>query len=190
MAILYGIKKVVLTELDPATEKPKVGSPKTATITTAEECEMEALLAEGAEEVLRTDDKILAIVDVDELPYGYNLTFKDNTMNADALSIITGMTSGTATDEGNTADKKLTMPMMDDGNSKQMLFKMELFVANYKGSSIVDYCKITFNKCKGKPLNMTIGKEFYAPELEIKAREATKGNAPMLEIDFVDQLPS
>lgn len=187
MAILYGIKKVVVTELDPATELPKMESPKTATITTASECEMEALLAEGAEEVLRTDDKILAIVDVDELPYGYNLTLTDNTMDSLALSIITGMTATSATDE-ESGEQKLTMPLMDAGNSKQMLFKLEMYIANYKGSSIVNYCKITFNKCKGKPLNLTIGKEFYAPELEIKAREATKASLPMLDIDFVETI--
>lgn len=186
MAILYGIKKVVITELDPTTELPKTTSPKTATITTASECEMEPVTAEGAEEVLRTDDKILAVVDVDELPYGYDITLTDNTMNTEAVGIIGGFVVGSGTSGD---DKGLIMPMMNDGNTAK-LFKLDIYVANYKGSSITNYCKITYNKCKGKAPKMKIGKEFYAPELEIKAREATKGSKPCMEMEFVDQLPS
>lgn len=190
MAILYGVKKVVITEIDPTTEKPKAESPKVATITTADNCECEAVLAEGGEEVLRTDDRILAIVDIDELPYGYNVKLKDNTMSASAISMVTGMSESTATDASVSDEKKLALAMMADGNDAQSLFKLEIYIANYKGSSIVNYAKITFNKCKGKPLNLTVGKEFFAPELEIKAREATKANLPIMEIDFVQGLPS
>ena len=37
---------------------------------------------------------------------------------------------------------------------------------------------------------MSIGKEFYAPEFEVKARENTKAKLPIKEITFVDALPN
>ena len=55
--------------------------------------------------------------------------------------------------------------------------------------SIVNYCKITLNKCYGNFPEMSIGKEFYAPEFEVKARENTKAKLPIKEINFVDKLP-
>ena len=69
-------------------------------------------------------------------------------------------------------------------------FKLEIYVANYSGDSIVDYAKVTLNKCIGKFPTMSIGDGFYAPEFEIKARENTKAGLPIKEITFVDELPS
>ena len=36
---------------------------------------------------------------------------------------------------------------------------------------------------------MKIGKEFFSPEFNIKARENTKAKLPTQEIDFIDKLP-
>ena len=82
MAILYNIKKVVLTELDSSTGAEKVSGVK-ATIATAQKAELEPVLSEGEEDVLRSPEKILAVVRTDDLIYGYDVKLTDNTFSAD-----------------------------------------------------------------------------------------------------------
>lgn len=189
MAILYGVKKVVITELEKTTEMPASQSPKQAEIKTAEEIECEPIVSEGDEEILRNDDSLLAVVNTDDILYGYNLTLKDNTFGAIVASIICGMEVGTATDTADKEAKKLSTPMIGTVGANK-LFKIDIYVANYKGASIVNYCKLTFNKCKGSALAFKAGKEFSAPEFAIKSREATIANKPIMEIDFVKTLPA
>ena len=76
MAILYNIKKVVLTELDPKTGAAATSGVK-ATIETAQKAELEPVLSEGEEDVLRSPDKILAVVRTDDLIYGYDVKLTD-----------------------------------------------------------------------------------------------------------------
>ena len=51
---------------------------------------------------------------------------------------------------------KLSTPMMSEGNMAKP-FKMEIYVGNYSGDSLVNYVKITLNKCEGKFSDMKIG---------------------------------
>lgn len=189
MAILYGVKKVIIEELDPVTEEVKTQSPAKGTIKTAEEIECEPVISEGDEEILRNDDSLLAVVNTDDILYGYNLTLKDNTFSPVIAGIIAGMTATTATDTSDKDAKKLATPMLGSVNSNK-LFRIKIYVANYKGSSVINYCELTFNKCKGSALAFKAGKEFSAPEFTIKAREATIANKPIMEMDFVKTLPA
>ena len=185
MAILYNIKKVVLTELDPKTGAAATSGVK-ATIETAQKAELEPVLSEGDEDVLRAPEKILAVVRTDDLIYGYDVKLTDNTFSADVAGLVAGykVTKG----DGGQKDKYAT-PMVNEGFTGKP-FKLEIYVANYSGDSIVDYAKVTLNKCIGKFPTMSIGDGFYAPEFEIKARENTKAGLPIKEITFVDELPS
>ena len=187
MAILYNIKKVVLTELDPATGAPKAEGGVKATIETAQKAELEPVLSEGDEDVLRAPDKILAVVRTDDLIYGYDVKLTDNTFGPE----VAGLVAGYKVTKGNGSDTKdkYTTPMVSEGFTGKP-FKLEIYVANYSGDSIVDYAKVTLNKCIGKFPTMSIGDGFYAPEFEIKARENTKASLPIKEITFVDELPS
>lgn len=186
MAILYNIKKVVLTELDPATGTPKVSDGVKATITTAQKAELEPVMSEGDEDILRSPEKILAVVRTDDLIYGYDVKLTDNTFSADVAGLVGGykVTKG----GGGTEDKYAT-PMIAEGFTGKP-FKLDIYVANYSGDSIVNYAKVTLNKCVGKFPTMSIGDGFYAPEFEIKARENTKASLPIKEITFVNELPS
>lgn len=187
MAILYNIKKVVLTELDPATGAPKADGGVKATIETAQKAELEPVLSEGDEDVLRAPDKILAVVRTDDLIYGYDVKLTDNTFNDEVAGLVAGykVTKGNGSD---TKDKYAT-PMVSEGFTGKP-FKLDIYVANYSGDAIVNYAKVTLNKCIGKFPTMSIGDGFYAPEFEIKARENTKAGLPIKEITFVDELPS
>ena len=187
MAILYNIKKVVLTELDPATGAPKAEGGVKATIETAQKAELEPVLSEGDEDVLRAPEKILAVVRTDDLIYGYDVKLTDNTFGPEVAGLVAGYK---VTKGNNGAQKdKYTTPMVSEGFTGKP-FKLEIYVANYSGDSIVDYAKVTLNKCIGKFPTMSIGDGFYAPEFEIKARENTKAGLPIKEITFVDELPS
>ena len=179
--ILYGIKKVVLTELDESTGQAKA-SGTTCTLTTAEEAEMTPVFADGSEEVLRSAEKILAIVREDDLLYGLDITFKDNTFDEKCAELVCGYKKSSESQS-----KKLTTPMMSEGNIAKP-FKMEIFVKQVEGDAVVGYVKITLNKCYGKFVSMKVGKEFFAPEFEIKARENSKASLPIQEIDFVSSL--
>ena len=186
MAILYNIKKVVLTELDPATGAPKVSDGVKATIETAQKAELEPVLSEGEEDILRAPEKILAVVRTDDLIYGYDVKLTDNTFGPEVAGLVAGykVTKGNGSD---TKDKYAT-PMMTEGFTGKP-FKLDIYVANYSGDAIVDYAKVTLNKCIGKFPTMSIGDGFYAPEFEIKARENTKASLPIKEITFVDSIP-
>ena len=186
MAILYNIKKVVLTELDPKTGAPKASDGVKATIETAQKAELEPVLSEGEEDVLRAPEKILAVVRTDDLIYGYDVKLTDNTFSADVAGLVAGYK---VTKGSNSQKDKYATPMVSEGFTGKP-FKLEIYVANYSGDAIVDYAKVTLNKCIGKFPTMSIGDGFYAPEFEIKARENTKAGLPIKEITFVDELPS
>ena len=180
--ILYGIKKAVLTELDAATGLVKEGG-VTATIKTAEEASLSPVLSEGAEEILRNDTNILAVVRTDDLLYGYDFTFKDNQFDLDSAQLLGGL----VVEEGDKVVVKT--PMLSEGSVLRP-FKMELYVANYEIDAIVGYAKITLNKCFGKFPEISIGKEFFAPEFEVKARENSAANLPIFSIEEVEELPA
>ena len=184
MAILYNIKKAVITELDPTTGKDKTGG-VVAHIKTAQKAELEPVLSEGEEDILRNDVSILAVVRTDDLIYGYDIKLTDNQFD----DTMAGLVAGYKVEDGaTTGTKKLSTPMMSEGNVAKP-FKLDLYVANYSGDSIVNYAKVTLNKCTGKFPTMTVGDGFFAPEFEIKARENTKANLPIKDIEFVDTLP-
>ena len=186
MAILYNIKKVVLTELDPKTGAPKASDGVKATIETAQKAELEPVLSEGEEDVLRAPEKILAVVRTDDLIYGYDVKLTDNTFSADVAGLVAGYK---VTKGSNSQKDKYATPMVSEGFTGKP-FKLEIYVANYSGDSIVDYAKVTLNKCIGKFPTMSIGDGFYAPEFEIKARENSAAKLPIKEITFVDEIPA
>lgn len=178
--VLYGIKKAVLTELDATTGLAKEGG-IVASIKTAEEASLSPVFSEGAEEILRNDTNILAIVRTDDLLYGYDFTFKDNQFDLNSAQLLGGYVVED--------DNVVKTPMLAEG-SVPRAFRMELYVANYEMDAIVGYVKITLNKCFGKFPEMTIGKEFFAPEFEVKARENSVANLPILSMEQVEELPA
>lgn len=176
--ILYGIKQVKLTELDAVTGEP-VTSAEAIILNTAEEAELSPVFSEGSEEILRSSERILAIVREEDLLYGYDITFKDNTFDEKCAQLVCGYK---VSDKG-----KLSTPTLQEGNLAKP-FKLEMWVKQVEGDAVVGYAKITLNKCFGKFTNMKVGKEFFAPEFEIKARENSAANLPIKDIEFVQDL--
>lgn len=183
--ILYGIARVEIEPLDQKTQLPPTTTPKKLVITTAETGELEPVLSEGGEEIKRNDTHILAVVRTADLLYGYDLTLTDNTFDPEVMAIIEGGTVRLEEQEIVGYDS----PMLADGSSKMESFRITLYVKNYEGDSIKNYVKVTLNNCSGSAPAMKLGKEFYAPEFKIKAREATKAGLPIKSIDYVTELP-
>lgn len=101
MEILYNIERVDLTELDPSTGKPATGETAIkTTIKTAKEAKLAAVISEGAEEILRNATSILAVVREDDLLYGYDFTFTDNTFDIKAAQLVAGYVKATGTGAG------------------------------------------------------------------------------------------
>lgn len=184
--VLYGVKLVILEEIDPVTQLPVDNGVK-CRINTAESAEMEAVVSEGEEEVQRTDERILAIVRTPDLPYGYDLTLTDNTFDAEVAALIEG---GVIEKDaaGNVIGYRA--PFISEGSSNMKPFRALIYVANYEGDSIKNYVCITLNKCSGTAPAMNAAKEFYAPEYTIKAREATKAGLPIKSLSYVSVLPA
>lgn len=184
--ILYGVKLAILQELNPKTQLPNYAG-AVCRVDTAESVEMEPVESEGAEEVSRSDEKILAIVRTPDLLYGYDVTMVDNTFDPEISALIEG-----GTVERNQEDEVVgyRSPMLSEGSTKMKPFRLTLFVANYEGDSIKNYVKVVCNNCSGKAPKFSAAKEFYAPEFSIKAREATKANLPIKSLDYSDSLPS
>ena len=182
MAILYGIKKAVITELDVTSGAVKEGG-LVAEIKTAEEASLSPVFSNGDEEILRNDTHILAVVRTDDLLYGYDIKFKDNQFSLAVAELL----GGYVVQEDENGDIIKT-PMLKDGATAKP-FRLDLYVANYDKDAIVNYAKITLNKCFGKFPEMKIGKEFFAPEFQVKARENSAAGLPIKSITFVNELP-
>ena len=186
--ILYGVKLVILKELDPATQEAKA-SGVTCRVDTAESIELEPVISEGKEDLCRSDEKILAVVRTPDLLYGYNLTLKDNAFDPEVASLIEGGKIKTTGQGEGATTSGYDNPMMSEGATMKP-FLLEAYVANYEGDSIKNYVKITFNNCSGKAAKMSLEKAFYAPEFEVKSREATKASKPIRTIEYVTELPA
>lgn len=184
--ILYNVKKVKITELDPKTGMPKA-SGLVKTIETGEEVELEPVISEGEEKVHRSGERILAIARENDLLYGYNLKFKDATFDVELAALIEG---GKLIYDAVDSTKVIgyESPKLTDGATMKP-FKMEIYVANYEGDSIKDYVEVTMNYCIGKAPKLSFKKEFFAPEFEVKARENTKAGLPIKKTSYVDVLP-
>lgn len=185
--ILYGVKYAEFEEIDKVTQEPVPDGIKVV-VDTSESVEFEPTFSEGEEQIARSDEKVLAIVRTDDLLIGYDVTFKDNTFDPEIAGLVEGAVL--YKDSANGAIKGYRSPKLSEGNSKMKPFRINLYVANYQGDSIVNYVKVTLNNCSGKAPKFSASKEFYAPEYTIKAREATRANLPIKSVTYVDELPT
>lgn len=180
--ILYNVKKVVLTELDPATGLVKVAATP-INITCDSDVDLDPVVSKGEEKVMRDDEKILAVARTQDLIYGYNLKMKNSTFDVEVASLIEG---GEIRYDDVEPTKIIgyDTPMLADGVTMKP-FKAEIYVANYEGDSIKNYVKITLNKCTGSAPKISFKKDFFAPEFEIDARENTLATLPIKSVDYV-----
>lgn len=182
--ILYNVKKVVLTELDALTGLIKGGAVP-INITCDSEVDLDPVISNGEEKVLRNDDQILAIARNSDLLYGYKFKMKNTQFDVNVASLIEG---GIIRKSGAQIVGYDTSMLAQGATMKP--FKADIYVANYDGDSIKNYIKITLNKCTGKAPKLGFKKDFFAPEFEVEARENTKAGLPIKATDYVDTIPA
>ncbi|HID0814601.1 TPA: hypothetical protein ACXNW8_000183 [Clostridium botulinum] len=184
--ILYNVKKVILTPLDKLTGLPATDMEK-INIKCDSEIEIDPEISQGQEKQLRDDERILATAGTPDLLYGYKLKLKNTTLELAVAALIEGGIIRYDKDDS-TKIIGYDTPMLSEG-SKIKPFMAEIYAENYEGEDVKNYAKITFNKCTGKAFKMSLKKDFYAPEFEIKCRENTKAKLPIKSIEFLDSLP-
>ncbi|MCY6372465.1 hypothetical protein [Clostridium ganghwense] len=185
--ILYNIKKVILTPIDKSTGLP-LADAKKINVQCDSEADIDPEISQGKEKTLRDDERILATANTPDLIYGYKLKLKNNTFDIAVAALVEG---GNVRYDKEDPTKIIgyDTPMLSEGCTLKP-FMTEIYVANYEGDDIKNYAKITFNKCTGKAFKMSLKKDFFAPEFEIKCRENTKAKLTMKSLDFVDEIPA
>lgn len=186
--ILYNVKRIDIEELDPATGLVKSGGTPIK-LTCDSEVELEPVVSQGDEKVLRNATHILAVARTNDLIYGYNLKMTNNTFDVGLAALIEG---GTLRYDVAEPTKVIgyDSPLLSEGDTKIKEFKATIYVTNYEGDTIKNYAKVVLNKCIGTAPNLSFKQDFYAPEFNIKARENTKAGLTIKSVDYVDTLPA
>jgi len=182
--LLYNVKKVILTELDPITGLAKGGATP-INIDCDSDVELAPVVSKGEEKIKRDDTQILAIARTMDLLYGYGLKMTNATFDTAVASLIEG---GITRMSGDTV-VGYDSPKLADGVTMKP-FKADIYISNYDGDSIKNYVKLTLNKCTGTAPSLTFKTDFFAPAFDIDARENTLANLPIKTLDYVDSLPT
>lgn len=187
--ILYNVVRVDIEEIDEATGNVKEGG-ETYTIKCDSEISIEAVINEGNKVTLRDSKKILARAEDEDLVEGYNLTLTTVKFPIAVIPIIQGGTLKKSTESGQTGKIiGYSAPTMAEGVTNKKYFRLTAYSENRLEDAIVNYAKVTFWRCKGKPVNLNLKKDFFAPQFDVKCTENAKINKSPYDIDYVAALP-
>lgn len=190
--ILYGCRRLDLTPIsedgspDPDTTTVKIDVPQ--------ECGVEPQVQEGNEATLRGGDKLIAIIEDEDILTGINFTFTNAKLDAEEVQLIGGNGTIKTDAEGNSIGYEA--PTMEEQQTGKTPFMAELYVAEYaEGASnkaaLKGFVKFTLNYCKGSvPTFTSSDQDFLTPEFTIKARENKAQNLSVIHWEKVDQLPT
>lgn len=182
---LYGVRLLVLTELDPDTGLP-AQDVDPVWVTSPQQVGFEPQIIEGARQELRGGDRLIATVEEPDNFVGINATFNDATLNLEAMRLIGG---------GTVIDDEYIPPTVEEQAYKPP-FKAEIYVAQYEEgaqevSDVTGYAKVTLERCIGRVPGFTAqGQNFLVPSFTLKARDNKKANKPCFSVSFVDSLPT
>jgi hypothetical protein len=182
---LYGCRGLVITKLNADGSMP--GPPDRYGIKTAQKASVELQYEEGEKSTLRGGDKVIAIIEQEDVVTGAGFKFTNAKFDAKATEIIAGGTLLTSGEEiiGWEAPK-----IADQGS--RLPFAAEVYVVNYNSRGVVQgYLEITLPFCFGKaPAVEFSDTEWSTPEFEIKAKENPATNASCYRKKFVNDLPA
>lgn len=182
---LYGVRLLVLTELDPTTGMPKVDAEE-VWVETPQQVGFEPQIIEGARQEVRGGDRLIATVEEADNFVGINATFNDASLNLEAMRLIGG---------GTITDGEYVPPTVEEQATKPP-FKADIYVAQYEegaqeASDVSGFAKITLERCIGRVPSFTAqGQNFLVPSYTLKARDNKKASKPCYTISFVEELPT
>jgi len=183
---VYGVKLVVLTELKQDGSTKADG--KVIRIDTPQEVSYSPNIKEGQETELRGGDRLIATVKEDDVLTSLTATFKDATLDIEAMKLIGG---GTITGTGDTA--VYNAPTMSD--TTRTPFKAEIYSAIYgdgakTAGDIEAYKKVTLNYAKGRiPAFTQQDRNFMVPSYTITSTENSTTSKGPFSIETVASLP-
>lgn len=172
------LANIVRVDMITEEETPKLISGSTST-----EATLEPYISEGAEEVLRSKNRILAQNNFEDLILGYNVTLKEVNFDPETFALFDGGVY-TATGEDYTYDG----PMMGE-----VVRRTRLTLDLWTEEKDVDGETICFHRfrllhARGTPIKFAHKDgAFYAPEYPLKSR-AKKGERP-IAIKSFEELP-
>lgn len=166
--------------------------PKRYVFDTADEAGYTPVTSEGAENLLRSKNRIHAIDKKEDIQYGSEIKLKDCLFRPEVLAIVDGGTVKTTTT--GTGENIVAKVTGYDGPVIGSPVKRTKFILNIyteekdSEESTAGYQKFSFPGCKGTPVEFSFKEgEFMAPEYTIRSRPG-KGKAPF-SLDFLDELP-
>lgn len=185
---LKGVRGLVLTPLNPDGSMPS--NPTRHGVKTAQQASVERVTVEGESGELRGGDRVLARYEDPDVVVGYNITFTDARMDAEAAKIIGGGQLITQTEGTDERVIGYAVPTIEE-QAQRIPFQAELYVANFNASGGVDgFIKYTFPYCIGFSPNIDHqDQEWGTPEFEIRARQNPATGESCMRWEFVDQLP-
>lgn len=182
---LYGCRGLVITKLNADGSMPD--SPERHGIKTAQKASVELQYEEGEKSVLRGGDKIVAVIEEEDVVIGASFKFTNAKFDAKATEIIAGGTLLTSGEEITGWEA----PKISDQGSR-LPFAAEVYVANYNSRGVLQgYLKISLPFCFGKTSGVEWSDNNWStPEFEVKARENPATDASCYRKEFVNDLPA
>ena len=160
-------------------------TPVTYTFDTAEEANYSPDISEGAENIKRIKNRIVAVNKTEDLQYGSTINLKDACFQPEVLAVIDG---GTVTKQ----TEKITgyTAPLSGAPVVRKAFTLNIYTSE-KGTdgSNANYYKFSFPSCKGQPAKFSFKDgEYMTPEYTIVSRPA-KGVAPYT-LTIMETLPT
>lgn len=176
MALVNIVRTEIITEED---------IPVTHTWETADEAGLVPDLSEGAEQILRVKNRIIATNRTEDIVIGFGINFKDNVFNPEVFALVDG--GELIYDEDETTVKKYKAPVAGIAVDRTP-FTLSVYTEKKDmDGDILGYVKFIYKHCKGKPAEYSIKDgEFMVPELSMISRPK-KGESPV-EMEFLKTL--
>lgn len=155
---------------------------------TASKAGLQPTISEGAENILRVKNRILATNRTEDILLGFELTFTDNVFIGEIMALVDG---GVTTYDDVDTDKLIKYESPVAG---AIVDRIPFTINIYCEEKDIDgdpkgYVKFVFRHCKGKPVEYEIEDEvFMAPEVKVVSRPKT-GESPA-SLEFLDELPA
>lgn len=149
-----------------------------------DELSYSAVISEGAETILRVKNEIVATNNFEDIQYGSDLSFKQVIFSPYMLAAIDG--GEVAVDESDEVTG-YNPPAIGSPVARKE-WDISVYTDIKSGANQGKYCKITYKRCKGKPVSYSFKDgEFVVPEYTTSSRPAS-GELPYT-MEYVDELP-
>ncbi len=192
---LYGVRLLVLTELDPDGAEKTTGA-KSVRVDTPQQVSFDPQITEGAKHEHRGGVRLIATIEELDKLTGMNANFQDALLNYEAMELIGG---GKAVTTGVEPDIQVTgyePPTLAEQAVARSPFKAEVYIAKYSEgsqaeSAIVGYTKVTLWNCLGNiPTFTAQDQNFLVPSYTIKSRDNLSQSKPSFTLDDLTELPA